>query len=537
MPALAALPGMRVLPESRNFRILLPRPSPPPLAPPWEKSAVARRFACLLPTNKLTKAARGLANLHASRPDSPPTRNPPMKYLPFLTLSLLALVPLAAGDELPPDPYASRLAKASDDGVKAIKRIQVPKGLKVDLFAAEPHAGQPGRVLHRREGPLLRRRDVPPARTASPTSAATCTGSTTTSPAAPSPTASPCTRSTWQGKFDSYEKDHDRVRLLEDTDGDGKADKATVFADGFNNAADGIGAGVLARDGKRLVHLHPRPLAAARHQGRRARPTSRSRCTPATASTSPSSATTCTACASGPTASSTSRSATAACTSRPTASTLVQPRHRRRAALQPRRLRPRDRSPPACATRRSWRSTSSATCSPATTTPTAATRPAGSTSSRAATAAGASATSTSKRPRRPGTPRSSGTRSTTDSRAYLVPPLANIADGPSGLTYHPGTGLLPERYDDHFFLVRLPRRPAAAAASTPFALKPKGASFELVDRQQFVWAVLATDCDFGPDGGFYVSDWVEGWNGRPARAASTSSSIPTKLQRRRWSTR
>jgi quinoprotein glucose dehydrogenase len=26
-----------------------------------------------------------------------------------------------------------------------------------------------------------------------------------------------------------------------------------------------------------------------------------------------------------------------------------------------------------------------------------------------------------------------------------------------------------------------------------------------------VWNILATDCDFGPDGGFYVSDWVEGW--------------------------
>ena len=35
--------------------------------------------------------------------------------------------------------------------------------------------------------------------------------------------------------------------------------------------------------------------------------------------------------------------------------------------------------------------------------------------------------------------------------AYLVPPIANLADGPSGLTYYPGTGLTPE-YDGHFFL-------------------------------------------------------------------------------------
>src|SRR5262249_11952435 len=41
--------------------------------------------------------------------------------------------------------------------------------------------------------------------------------------------------------------EHDRVRLVEDSDGDGVADKASVFADGFHDAAAGIGSGVLAR--------------------------------------------------------------------------------------------------------------------------------------------------------------------------------------------------------------------------------------------------------------------------------------------------
>jgi glucose/arabinose dehydrogenase len=41
----------------------------------------------------------------------------------------------------------------------------------------------------------------------------------------------------------------DRLRLIEDRDGDGKADQVTVFADGFSNIADGLGAGVLARIG------------------------------------------------------------------------------------------------------------------------------------------------------------------------------------------------------------------------------------------------------------------------------------------------
>ena len=37
--------------------------------------------------------------------------------------------------------------------------------------------------------------------------------------------------------------------------------------------------------------------------------------------------------------------------------------------------------------------------------------------------------------------------------------------------------------------------------------------FELVDAEETIWNVLATDVDFGPDGAIYVSDWVNGWNG------------------------
>ncbi len=94
--------------------------------------------------------------------------------------------------------------------------------------------------------------------------------------------------------------------------------------------------------------------------------------------------------------------------------------------------------------------------------------------------------------------------------AYLVPPVANISDGPSGLTYDPGVSLLPERYKDHFFLVDF-RGASGQSGIRSFALKPRGASFELVDSQQFVWSTLATDADFGPDGALYFTDWVEGW--------------------------
>ncbi|MFI5454132.1 MAG: PVC-type heme-binding CxxCH protein [Isosphaerales bacterium] len=101
----------------------------------------------------------------------------------------------------------------------------------------------------------------------------------------------------------------------------------------------------------------------------------------------------------------------------------------------------------------------------------------------------------------------------TGQAAYIVPPIANLADGPSGLTYDPGVSLLPAQYHDHFFLVDF-RGSSSSSGIRTFTLKPKGASFQLVDPQKFVWSVLATDVDFGPDGAVYFSDWVEGW-GKP----------------------
>src|SRR2546421_475975 len=50
-------------------------------------------------------------------------------------------------------------------------------------------------------------------------------------------------------RFPKYSEHSERIRLIEDRDGDGRADHAKVFADGFNTPLDGIGAGVLARKG------------------------------------------------------------------------------------------------------------------------------------------------------------------------------------------------------------------------------------------------------------------------------------------------
>lgn len=107
--------------------------------------------------------------------------------------------------------------------------------------------------------------------------------------------------------------------------------------------------------------------------------------------------------------------------------------------------------------------------------------------------------------------------------AHLTPPLANIGAGPSGLTYYPGTGLS-EKYQGHFFMADF--RGTRGSGIHTFTVSPKGAWFEVAGRENFLWDILPTDVDFGIDGGIYYSDWVSGWGmtgkGRVYRAFEPS---------------
>jgi quinoprotein glucose dehydrogenase len=113
-----------------------------------------------------------------------------------------------------------------------------------------------------------------------------------------------------------------------------------------------------------------------------------------------------------------------------------------------------------------------------------------------------------------------------DQPAYIVPPLAHLTTGPAGLVYNPGAVALPSDYADHFFVCDF-QGASSRSAVWSFAVKPKGAAFEATDVREFLKGMLPTDCDFGPDGGFYVSDWVHGWaltgKGRIYRFADTEA--------------
>src|SRR5579884_1508140 len=145
-------------------------------------------------------------------------------------------------------PYAPTVAPASNEAALAMKRIRIPQGLRIDLFAAEPLLANPVCFCideHNRfyvaetfrlhagvtddRGHMNWLDDDLAYRTVADRVA--------------------LYHKYLKGKFDTYAVEQDRVRLIEDTDGDGKADRSTVFADGFHRAEDGIGAGLLARRG------------------------------------------------------------------------------------------------------------------------------------------------------------------------------------------------------------------------------------------------------------------------------------------------
>lgn len=95
--------------------------------------------------------------------------------------------------------------------------------------------------------------------------------------------------------------------------------------------------------------------------------------------------------------------------------------------------------------------------------------------------------------------------------AYIVPPIANISDGPSGLTCYPGTGLNGD-YKNCFFLVDFRGGPANSGIRL-IRSQADGAFWKIERSEQPIWSILATDAQFGPDGALWVCDWVNGWVG------------------------
>ncbi len=93
--------------------------------------------------------------------------------------------------------------------------------------------------------------------------------------------------------------------------------------------------------------------------------------------------------------------------------------------------------------------------------------------------------------------------------AYILPTIKNFVNGPTGFVYNPGTALNAE-YKNSFFVAEFVGNPTKSGIHS-FKLKPKGASFEFVESKLMLGGVLATGIDFGPDGALYLADWIQGW--------------------------
>ncbi|MEM9587748.1 MAG: PVC-type heme-binding CxxCH protein [Planctomycetota bacterium] len=98
-----------------------------------------------------------------------------------------------------------------------------------------------------------------------------------------------------------------------------------------------------------------------------------------------------------------------------------------------------------------------------------------------------------------------------DQPAYIVPPVANFTDGPSGLAYYPGTGF-GDQLKDQFLICDFRGGPSNSGIRS-FRLSAEGASYSLKADAQPIWTVLATDVAYAPDGSLLISDWVDGWDG------------------------
>ena len=87
----------------------------------------------------------------------------------------------------------------------------------------------------------------------------------------------------------------------------------------------------------------------------------------------------------------------------------------------------------------------------------------------------------------------------------VLPPAGYGAQGPAGLTYYPGVGL-PEKYQRHFFAADFPQ------GVWSYTFVPNGASYSITNKEHFLWGFGATDVEVGPDGNVYISDWGKSYN-------------------------
>jgi len=92
-----------------------------------------------------------------------------------------------------------------------------------------------------------------------------------------------------------------------------------------------------------------------------------------------------------------------------------------------------------------------------------------------------------------------------DQPAYITPPLSLYENGPAGMAFNPGTALS-EEWNNYFFHTSAPNGQQWA-----FQVEENGASYKMVNDMQIGNGVPIVGINFGPDGALYGVDWGGGY--------------------------
>ena len=97
--------------------------------------------------------------------------------------------------------------------------------------------------------------------------------------------------------------------------------------------------------------------------------------------------------------------------------------------------------------------------------------------------------------------------------AYIIPPIALAPNGPCGLEYQSGQGW-GEEWSDHFVASYFTGSSSTSKVEA-FKLKSQGSSYQLESTKKLISGIVPTGVAFSPDGALYVNDWKDGYDKKP----------------------
>ncbi|MCB1208500.1 MAG: c-type cytochrome [Verrucomicrobiales bacterium] len=88
---------------------------------------------------------------------------------------------------------------------------------------------------------------------------------------------------------------------------------------------------------------------------------------------------------------------------------------------------------------------------------------------------------------------------------FITPPMANYSNGPAGFAHEPGTAL-GASLRGYYILNQFP-----SGVMDAFQIVPEGASFQMKNLRTLNNGVMGIGMSWGPDGSLYMADWVGGY--------------------------